>query len=213
MAVDQGKSAFVRELLGRDPEADEQAVNEAWQKAGNQGTISNSLVYKIRSGLGLTGKGRSSDVAAGRPKEKATKGPKAKPVAPAQTAGLPAAALNRYEPSERGSEWFANESLDFRGSFRPAFGVTADYAHAPYVLLNPDGSENTVVIENTTYLHVGAAFVMFQRLRVGLNLPIAVAQNGHDKTVGDRTFTAPSSGGVGDLRIMGVGLRQGGEGQ
>jgi hypothetical protein len=59
MAVDQGKSAFVRELLGRDPEADEQAVNEAWQKAGNQGTISGSLIYKIRSGLGLTGKGRS----------------------------------------------------------------------------------------------------------------------------------------------------------
>jgi hypothetical protein len=84
MAVDQGKSAFVRELLGRDPEADEQAVNEAWQKAGNQGTISGSLIYKIRSGLGLTGKGRSADVAAGRPKAKATKGPKDKPVAQAQ---------------------------------------------------------------------------------------------------------------------------------
>ena len=76
MAVDQGKSAFVRELLGRDPEADEQAVNEAWQKAGNQGTISGSLIYKIRSNMGLTGKGR--------PKAKATKGPKAKPVAQAQ---------------------------------------------------------------------------------------------------------------------------------
>ena len=93
MAVDQGKSSFVRDLLGRDPEADEEAVNEAWQKAGNQGTISGSLIYKIRSGLGLTGKGRSSGEAAGRPKAKATKAPKAKPVAPAQpeSNGPPAA--------------------------------------------------------------------------------------------------------------------------
>lgn len=59
MAVDQGKSSFIRELLGRDPKADEEAVNEAWRKAGNQGTISGSLVSKIRSDMGLTGKGRS----------------------------------------------------------------------------------------------------------------------------------------------------------
>ena len=119
----------------------------------------------------------------------------------AQTAAIPNMALNRYEPSERGSEWFVNESLDFRGSFRPAFGVTGDYAHAPYVLLNKDGSENTLVIENTTYVHLGAAFVLFERLRIGLNLPIAVAQNGTDKTVGDRLFVAPTKGGIGDLRI------------
>src|SRR3954447_23936094 len=80
MAVDQGKSAFVRELLGRDPEANEQTVNEAWSQEGNEGTISGSLVSKIRSNLGLTGSGRSP----GRPKAKATKGPKAKPLAQAQ---------------------------------------------------------------------------------------------------------------------------------
>jgi hypothetical protein len=99
MAVDQGKSAFIRDLLGRDPEADEDAVNEAWRKAGNQGSISGSLIYKIRSGLGLTGKGRSADVAAGRPKAKETKAPKAKPVAPArpQSNGPPAASATGSE--------------------------------------------------------------------------------------------------------------------
>ncbi|MGZ3420144.1 MAG: OmpA family protein [Polyangiales bacterium] len=34
-----------------------------------------------------------------------------------------------------------------------------------------------------------------------MNLPIAVYQNGHDKTVSDRVFTAPTSGGIGDLRV------------
>jgi hypothetical protein len=70
MAVDQGKSSFIRELLGRDPEANEQVVNEAWTEAGNEGTISNSLVSKIRSDMGLTGKGRSRN----GPQTKATQG-------------------------------------------------------------------------------------------------------------------------------------------
>src|SRR3954471_11215198 len=67
MAADQGKSSFIRGLLGRDPEANEQAVNEAWRKAGNEGTISNSLVSKIRSDMGLTGKkgSRNGAVAGG----------------------------------------------------------------------------------------------------------------------------------------------------
>ena len=98
MAVDQGKSVFIRDLLGRDPEADEDAVIEAWHKAGNQGTISGSLIYKIRSGLGLTGKGRSSGEAAGRPKAKATKSPKAKPVATAQPESNGPPAASATEP-------------------------------------------------------------------------------------------------------------------
>jgi hypothetical protein len=67
MAVDQGKSSFIREVLGRDPEANEQTVNEAWKEAGNEGTISGSLVSKIRSGLALTGKkgSRNGAVAGG----------------------------------------------------------------------------------------------------------------------------------------------------
>jgi len=32
-------------------------------------------------------------------------------------------ALDQYDPSVRGSDWFANESLDLRGNFRPALGV------------------------------------------------------------------------------------------
>jgi outer membrane protein OmpA-like peptidoglycan-associated protein len=122
-------------------------------------------------------------------------------LAQAQTLAVPNAALNRYEPAERGSEWFANDSLDFRGTFRPAFGITGDYAHAPYTQLNPDGSKNTAVIENTMYLHVGAAFVLFERLRIGLSLPIAVAQSGHDKLVDNRSFIGPTQGGLGDLRV------------
>ncbi|MBV8074917.1 MAG: hypothetical protein JO284_00860 [Planctomycetaceae bacterium] len=55
---DQGKSAFVRDVLTQDRQANHEAVNRAWSAAGHAGTISESLVGKIRSELGLTGQPR-----------------------------------------------------------------------------------------------------------------------------------------------------------
>jgi hypothetical protein len=52
---DQGKSAFVRAVLTQDRQANHEAVNRAWTAAGHAGTISESLVGKLRSELGLTG--------------------------------------------------------------------------------------------------------------------------------------------------------------
>jgi len=92
----------------------------------------------------------------------------------AQTA--PGFALDRFEPSETGSEWFANDTLDMRGNWRPALGVVADYGYKPYVLLNPDGSENTAVITDQMVLHVGGSLVLLDRLRLAVSLPIAVQQ-------------------------------------
>jgi hypothetical protein len=51
----QGKSSFIKELLFDNPQANAAAVNKAWKKAGMKGTISVSLVNKVRSDLGLTG--------------------------------------------------------------------------------------------------------------------------------------------------------------
>jgi hypothetical protein len=55
---DQGKSAFVRDVLTKDRQANHEAVNRAWTEAGHAGTISESLVGKLRSELGLTGQPR-----------------------------------------------------------------------------------------------------------------------------------------------------------
>ncbi len=56
---DQGKSAFVRDVLTKDNQANHEAVNRSWTEAGHAGTISESLVGKIRSEMGLTGNPRS----------------------------------------------------------------------------------------------------------------------------------------------------------
>src|SRR4051794_20011606 len=49
------KSAFVEELLGRQPEANVAAINRAWSEAGNEGQISPSVFYKVKRERGVTG--------------------------------------------------------------------------------------------------------------------------------------------------------------
>jgi hypothetical protein len=50
-----GKTRFLKEFLHDNPQGNTKAVNEAWQAAGFDGTISTALVYKTRASLGLTG--------------------------------------------------------------------------------------------------------------------------------------------------------------
>lgn len=112
-------------------------------------------------------------------------------------------ALNRFEPSERGSEWFAADTLDLRGSFRPALGVVGDYGHKPYVLLNRDGSEATSVVTSQVFVHIGGSLVLLDRLRIGVSIPLAIAQEG-SKTgglVGGQRIVGSDDAGFGDLRI------------
>jgi hypothetical protein len=61
---ESGKSAFVRETLGKNPKANPKLVNVAWKAAGNRDPISSSLVHKVRSTMGLTGNLRAKSGAA-----------------------------------------------------------------------------------------------------------------------------------------------------
>src|SRR4051812_37031348 len=49
------KTTFITEYLRKNPTANAKAVNEAWTKAGQKGTISTTLVQKVRKEEGLTG--------------------------------------------------------------------------------------------------------------------------------------------------------------
>jgi hypothetical protein len=51
----RGKTAFVKEFLNDNPQANAKAVNEAWKAAGFGGSIGHTLVTRMRSELGLTG--------------------------------------------------------------------------------------------------------------------------------------------------------------
>jgi hypothetical protein len=54
-ASSPGKSMFVKEYLIDHPQGNFDAVNVAWRSAGFAGTISRTVVDKLRASLGLTG--------------------------------------------------------------------------------------------------------------------------------------------------------------
>jgi OmpA-OmpF porin, OOP family len=115
-------------------------------------------------------------------------------------------AANRFEPSERGSHWFANESLDLRGHFRPAIGIIGEYSYRSLLIFAPDDDVQNSVVRNAFYLHPGASMVFFDRLRISASMPIQAAVDGHSGSVtrdGVTTFFAapPRYGGLGDLRF------------
>ena len=56
-----GKSDFIKQVLGKNPQATFKAVNEAWTEAGNEGSISQALVNKMRSEAGLSGNLRTKE--------------------------------------------------------------------------------------------------------------------------------------------------------
>jgi OmpA-OmpF porin, OOP family len=135
------------------------------------------------------------------------------PSAEAQTASAPAPtaqgfALNRLEPSARGSEWFVHDTLDLRGEMRPAVGLVLDYGYKPYVLVNPDGSENTSIVTDQLTLHIGGSIVLFSRARLEANLPVVMTQDGSETggVVNGQRVVGATSGGVGDVRL-GADLR------
>ncbi len=110
--------------------------------------------------------------------------------------------INRFEPAERGSEWFYNDTLDLRGHGRLALGVVGDWAHHPLTFTADDGSSGALV-RDQVLVHVGASVALWDRLRLGVNLPITLYQDGDDATVGGEQYLAPSGAAVGDARLSG----------
>jgi len=79
-----GKTSFVKDFLNANPQGNTKAVNEAWQAAGFEGTISPTLVNKTRVKMNLTGnlRGNSKTAAKG---EAAPNMPKTAIVSPGKT--------------------------------------------------------------------------------------------------------------------------------
>lgn len=119
-------------------------------------------------------------------------------------------ALNRFDPAERGSDWFWAESLDLRGHNRLAVGMTGDWAYKPLVVYNEEGNEVAALVEHQVYAHFGASYLLLDRLRFGVQLPVLAFQQGDDVRLDGVAYSAPSAGAIGDVRL-GADLRLFGE--
>jgi OmpA-OmpF porin, OOP family len=116
----------------------------------------------------------------------------------AQSAGF---AINRFDPAERGSDWFAADSLDMRGHGRVMLGATGDFSEKPLVLYDRDGDEQKAIIKHQLFVHLGGSVVLWERLRLGVNLPVLAFQSGQRGTVQGTPFEADDGPTVGDLRL------------
>ncbi len=116
-------------------------------------------------------------------------------------------AIDRFDPSDRGSDWFVSESLDLRGNNRFAVGVVADYAHDPLAIYDQaTGDQVSAVISDQFYAHFGISYIALDRLRLSLNMPVLLAQSGSSNVVAGQTLTADTGTHAGDLRF-GADLR------
>jgi outer membrane protein OmpA-like peptidoglycan-associated protein len=111
--------------------------------------------------------------------------------------------LNRFEPAERGSDWFASESLDLRGHQRFSAGLVFDYGRKPLVLYDLDGNEQTAIVSDQLFAHAGGTIILHDRFRIGLSLPVALVQDGEGGQIGTTTFESNNDTNIGDVRLSG----------
>ena len=117
--------------------------------------------------------------------------------------GDPRFAIDRFEPSERGSEWFANESLDLRGHLRPSAGAVSALSYRSFVI-EDGGSGATVAspVRNLVAVHVGGSIVLLDRLRLAASIPLQLYADGTSAVASGRHFPAPArEQGISDLRL------------
>ncbi len=112
-------------------------------------------------------------------------------------------ALDHFRPADPGSEWFALDSLDLRGHLRWAAGITGDYAYRPLVVFDAGDDALGPVVKHQLFAHLGGSVVLWERLKLGVSLPVLLVNEGEPLVIGTTALAADSGPGVGDLRMTG----------
>ena len=110
--------------------------------------------------------------------------------------------VNKFEPAERGSDWFTLDSLDFRGHARPAIGTTIQYNYAPLVARDADGNTLARILQHQLIAHVGASMTLGDRVRLGIDLPLQLYADGFGGTQSAKAYSGPANAqAFGDFRF------------
>lgn len=110
---------------------------------------------------------------------------------------------DRFEPAGAGSEWLAGESLDFDGHRRLAVALVDDWAWKPIVAYDAQGTEIAPLVSQQLVAHMDAALVLWNRVRVDLNLPVTIGPGGSSEAVNGQSYASPDGSALGDVRLGG----------
>jgi OOP family OmpA-OmpF porin len=110
-------------------------------------------------------------------------------------------AIDRFEPAERGSQFFVVDNLDLRGAARPALGAVLDYGYKPLVVYDTNGNERSAIVRHQTFVHLGGSLVLADRLRLGLNVPLAIYQDGDPSSLDGVSYKPATEPAIGDIRL------------
>ncbi len=110
-------------------------------------------------------------------------------------------ALDSYDPVAPGAEWFANDSLDFRGEHKLGVGLTTAWAHKPLVLYSPAGAPLDSLVRDQVTTHLGVQFLYLSRARLSIDVPVALYQGGDAASVQGVDFPSPTHGSLADPRV------------
>ena len=127
-------------------------------------------------------------------------------VGSAHTAGAqgytaPGFALDRFDPATRGSQWFAADDLNLSGELRPTLGLTTDYADAPLVIRSRTSNANVPLVSSQLVEHFGASFVLVNRVRFGLDMPLVLASQVHPGALDGFEYAPVGGVAPGDMAI------------
>lgn len=114
-------------------------------------------------------------------------------------AALGDVALNQLEPSPAGDAFYGVPSPFIGGHLAPRGLVMVDHAEQPLVIST--ASASGVVVSRQTLLHINASLALWDRLLVGVLLPVVVAQGGESPVTQGVSIPSPDSAAVGDLRL------------
>lgn len=116
-------------------------------------------------------------------------------------AALEGFALNRFDPAERGSAWFAAESLHFSGHNRWAVGFVGDVAQGPLVAREPVDGERITLIDSQSFVHAGASVVLNERFRLGFGAPLLAYQRATAFEASGVSVAPREGAALGDVRL------------
>lgn len=113
-------------------------------------------------------------------------------------------ALNQFDPAAPGDAFFGVPAPWVGGHLAFRAAALFDYAHSPFQFKGVDADGNpqeTGIVGSQGTLHVNASFSLWDRVMVGVNVPVALLQSGEQPPIAGVDFHPPSDPAMGDLRF------------